>query len=104
MALTSEQNIPNKPVTHEPWTFRRLLGGGVTAISTAFTKVFASAFEWLLAFSVIIIATGELTNAKLSYFFYVFASVLLVYLIVRNIANSMPEELSKSIQDKKEKK
>lgn len=103
MALTEHQDIPNKPVVNAPWTFRRLLGGGVTAVSTAFVKVFASPFEWILAFSVIVIAVGELTNANLSLFFYLFAFILLFCLIIKSIINSTPSQLSDAIEKEKKK-
>lgn len=73
---------------------RRLLGGGIATISSAFTKVFTSPFEWLLTFSMVIIAVGELGNAHLSPFFYWVGAVLLACVVLRRAfagMNELPE-------------
>jgi hypothetical protein len=75
MALTAQQNIPEKPIVSEPWTFRRLFpfAGAVTTLS----KVFINPFDVLLGYLVFILGAAELLGRHVSWFFWVFAILIL---------------------------
>ena len=85
---------------------RRLFGGGIGAISTAFTKVFISPFEWLLTFSMLVIAVGELGDFNLTPFFYWVSGVLLACVIIRRMFAAMDElqDVGEVVVDHSEKK
>ena len=79
MAITSEQNIPNKPVVSEPWTFRKLLSG--TAVVSTLAKVFVNPLDVLFAFCVVVMAVLEFVGREASTFFllltfWLFAAVI----------------------------
>lgn len=76
MALTSEQNIPEKPKEKDqPWTFRRLFP--FAAMTSAFAKTFITPFEVLLGFNLLIIGVVELVGRHVSWGFYLIAILLL---------------------------
>lgn len=89
--MAERQDLPNRPQPKAEWSMRRLFGGGIGAISTAFTKVFVSPFEWLLTFSMVVIAIGELGDFNLSGFFYWVSAVLLACVILRRAFSAMGE-------------
>ena len=76
MALTSQQDIPNKPIAQEPWTFKRLFpfAGAVTTL----TKVFINPFDVLLGYLVLILGIAELLGRHISWFFWAFTTLILL--------------------------
>ena len=76
MALTSHQDIPEKPKVAEPWTFRRLFP--FSGVATSLTKVFASPLDVLLGYLVFIIGIAELTGRDTSWFLWVLTVLILV--------------------------
>lgn len=76
MALTSQQDIPDKPKTSEPWTIRRLFPFQ-NAVS-ALTKTFSSPFDALLGFLVLTLGIAELLGKRVSWTFYGFAVLILI--------------------------
>ena len=75
MGMTSQQNIPNKPATEEPWTFKRLLSFG--AITTTLTKIFINPFDVLLGYLIFILGIVELIGKQTSWFLWGFVVLLL---------------------------
>ena len=94
MALTNQQDIPNKPEIKEPWTIRRLFPFAV--IASTISKAFTNPFDILLGFMVFVIGSGELLQRRASWEFYVLAIlILLVTLFERHaeiLLNKKTEE------------
>ncbi|KKT20016.1 MAG: hypothetical protein UW07_C0044G0014 [Candidatus Nomurabacteria bacterium GW2011_GWF2_43_8] len=94
MALTAQQDIPNKPEVKEPWTFRRLFpfAGAVSAI----TKVFVNPLDILLGFIILVIGLVELFGRHVSWGFYILAILILVSALFERHVNlfldTKPEE------------
>ena len=51
MAITNQQDIPERPVVSEPWTFKRLLPLNLVS---ALSKTFVNSFDVLLGFIVFV--------------------------------------------------
>lgn len=75
MAITSEQDIPIKPVASEPWTFKRLFP--FTGAVTSFAKVFVNPFDILFGFIILVIGLVELFGRHISWGFYILAILIL---------------------------
>src|SRR3990167_4845972 len=91
MGMAERQDIPNRPAEKSEWSLRRIFGGTGATLSKAFTQVFVSPFEWLLTFSLFVIAIGELGDFNLSPFFYWVSGVLLACVILRRAFSAMGE-------------
>ena len=76
MALTNQQDIPNKPEVREPWTIRRLFPFAV--IASTISKAFVNPFDILLGFTIFVIGIGELFNRRASWEFYALAVIVLL--------------------------
>lgn len=77
MALTSQQEIPEKPKEiQEPWTFQRLFP--LKATVSALTKSFTTPFDILLVFQILIIGTSELIGRQVSWMLYLLTALVLV--------------------------
>lgn len=76
MGLTADQKIPEQKKPQSEWTMRALFPA--KAAANAVARIFTSAFELLLAVSVIIAGIAELLNRSVSPFFY----VLIFFLVV----------------------
>lgn len=96
MALTNQQNIPDKPVVREPWTFRRLFSFGAV---TTLAKVFVNPFDILLGYLVLILGIAELAGRQVSWFLWAFTILILISDILERhmgtSSNTKPEEKSK---------
>ena len=104
MAITSEQNIPNKPVVSEPWTFKRLLSSPTQVVATL-AKVFVNPFEVLFAFALVVMAVLELLGREASTFFLILTFWLLgAVLFERNKELFFPPEIVNVEKPKKDKK
>jgi hypothetical protein len=68
MALTNQQDIPNKPTVSEPWTFKKLLS--FNAAVTNLSKVFVNPLEVLLGFVVLVIGLAILFGRTVPVLFY----------------------------------
>lgn len=75
MALTSSQDIPEKPKVSEPWTIRRLFS--FSGIAKSFTKIFVNPLDVLLGYLVFILGIAELIGRDTSWFLWVFAILIL---------------------------
>ena len=83
MALTEQQDIPEKPKVNEPWSFKRLLSFGTI---TTLAKVFINPFDVLLGYLVFILGIAELLGRSVSSFVWTFAVLVLTAdLIERHI-------------------
>lgn len=81
MALTSEQNIPDKPKEKpEPWTFRRLFPfmGAVTNLA----KIFVNPFDVLLGYLVVILSIAELLGRSISWPMWILTGLIFLAAIV----------------------
>ena len=76
MALTAQQNIPEKPKISEPWTFRRLFP--FAAMASTLSKVFINPFDILLGFIILVIGLVELMGKDVSWGFYILAVLILL--------------------------
>lgn len=65
MGLTSGQDIPEKKIEHEPWSFKRLFP--FIGATTALTKAFTNPFDLLLGYLVFIIGITELIGGQISF-------------------------------------
>lgn len=96
MALTADQDIPNKPEVREPWSFRRLFSFGA---ANTLAKVFTNPFDILLGFLVLIVGITELLGRRISWPMWVFIIlILLCNLLERHssiIFNIKPEKKEK---------
>jgi len=83
MGLAANQEIPNKPVPQEPWTFRRLFpfGGAISTLS----KVFTSPLEILLGFAILILGLVALFGRPTPILFYILTFILLLCVIFERV-------------------
>ena len=98
MALTNQQDIPNKPEVREPWTFKRLFpfSGAVTS----FAKVFVNPFDVLLGYLVFVLGIAELLGRHTSWFFW----ALTVLILIADIIERRTGILSDTKKEEKPKK
>ncbi len=75
MALTSHQDIPEKPKVNEPWTFRRLFP--LAGVASSLTKSFTSPLDVLLGYLVFVLGLAELLGREVSWFLWVFSILIL---------------------------
>ena len=98
MALTADQDIPNKPEVRESWSFRRLLSFGA---ANTLVKVFGNPFDVLLGFVVFILGIAELLGRQISWGFWVFAIlILLADLLERHIGIFVDTKLEEKQKQK----
>ena len=77
MALTAQQDIPNKPKgDSEPWTVRRLFP--LAALTSAISKTFVNPFDILLSFSILVIGIAELIGRHVELGFWVLVILLVI--------------------------
>lgn len=74
MALTNQQNIPNKPAPQEPWTIKSLLNSG---IQTTLSKAFVNPFDILLGYLILTFGITEILNDTVSLLFWVLTIAIL---------------------------
>ena len=75
MALTQDQNIPERPKISEPWTVKRLFSSPVIG---TIAKAFVNPFHILLGFAVLIMGIVELSGGDISWTFVGFSALLFV--------------------------
>lgn len=76
MALTSQQEFPEKPVEKaEGWTFRKMFPA--KAMASLLSKLFVSPYEILLGVVIFIICVTELVGRNASWGIYILAVFLL---------------------------
>lgn len=74
MALTQNQNLPNKPENAQEWTFKKLFGGGAVS---AVSKVFTNPFDVLLGYLILVVGVAELIGRHISWYLWVLITLLL---------------------------
>jgi len=101
MALTSQQDIPEKPKPSEPWTFRRLfpLSGAVTTLA----KVFVNPFDVMLGYLILLIGIAELINRDVSPYFYILTGLIILVDVFERHACDLITPLDKSIKKEPKK-
>lgn len=77
MALTADQDIPNKPIPNEPWTFRKLFSSGGKA-TTTLAKVFVTPSQVLLAVLVLTLVAMQLLGKQATLGFQAFTFLVLI--------------------------
>lgn len=87
MGMASAQDVPVKKEAPQPWSMRRLLGGG--AISNVISKTFINAFDVLLGFSVLVIGIAELAEREVSWLFYVLTILFFFAAFIERRANAL---------------
>lgn len=98
MALTSEQNIPEKPKEQsQPWTFRRLFP--LTTIATL-SKAFVRPLDILLGLLILFFGIATLFGRAISWGFWVFAILVLFTNIADKHAVIPSDETSKITETK----
>lgn len=75
MSITENQDLPSRPEEEKKWTTKKLFPAA--AIASVITKVFASPFDILLGFTILILGLIELFGRHASWGFYVLAVLLL---------------------------
>lgn len=89
MALTNDQDIPEKPKQiPEPWTFQRLFP--LKATVSALTKSFTTPFDILLVFQILIIGTSELIGRQVSWMLYLLTALILIADVVERQKKELP--------------
>lgn len=79
MGLTDKQELPNKPIVKEPWTFKRLFPFGGTA--SAIAKTFTSPIEVIFGFMVLVTGIAEVIGQRPSWMWYVLTLLVLTVLV-----------------------
>lgn len=74
MGLATQQDIKPKKVSSEPWSVRALFP--VKAMASAISKTLISIFDFILIYLVIIISITELIGHKVSWFMWVFTTLI----------------------------
>ena len=94
MALAKDQDIPEKPkVAEEPWSFRRLFPMKATAHALA--KNFTNPFDTLLAFLILIIGVGQLSNIEISWMTYLLTALILIADVIERHKSLIITEVKK---------
>lgn len=76
MALTNQQDIPEKPRASEPWTFRRLFP--FKGAISVFTKTFTNPFDMLLGYLVVILSIAEVFGRRVSWFIWILTFLIFI--------------------------
>ena len=76
MGIAQNQDVPKVKEVEQPWTFKRLFPFG--GVVTSFTKVFVNPFDVLLGYLVFILGIAELFGRQVSWFMWVFATLILL--------------------------
>ncbi len=99
MALTNEQDIPEKPKVKEPWTKRRLFpfAGGISSL----TKIFVNPFDVMLGYLVFILGAVELFGRHVSWAFWLFTILILFISFIEKYRKEVVDSNEK-IKDKEE--
>jgi len=74
MAITNQQDIPERPVVSEPWTFKRLLPLNLVS---ALSKTFVNSFDVLLGFIVLVFGVAILIESQIPWGMWVLAVLIL---------------------------
>lgn len=76
MPLTEQQEIPKRPEQSQLWTKRNLISS-VQVLNTI-SKAFTNPLDAILGFMIIIAGIGELIVRPASWYFWIFAVMVLV--------------------------
>ncbi|MEX2053928.1 MAG: hypothetical protein WD883_00010 [Candidatus Colwellbacteria bacterium] len=93
MALTEQQNIPEKPVKSEPWTFRKLFS---SSGADSLVKTFSSPLEVMFGYMVIIIGIAILFGQSVPTLFYGLSFCLLAVVIYERLGRPVEVAPKKS--------
>lgn len=97
MALTEQQNIPEKPRVSEPWTFKRLFSlGAVTTI----TKTFTNPFDILLGFLILTSGIIEIIGQHISWLLFALNILILLAALFERHANLLSNTKSRQTEIK----
>lgn len=75
MGIAEKQDIPQRKVAEDGWTFRKLFSS--STVTETLAKVFVNPFEVLLGFLVFIIGVVELLGRHVSWPLWVFTIIIL---------------------------
>lgn len=103
MAITSEQDIPKKPIPNEPWTFRKLFSSGGKA-TTTLAKVFVTPSQVLLAVLVLTLVAIELLERQATLGFQAFTFLVLIAVFFEQHKDLFFESVVEEQKHKKDNK
>jgi len=100
MPLTSEQNIPDKPKEKsEPWTFRRLFP--FSSAITTLSKAFASPFDILLGYLMIVLSIAELIGRNVSWTMWILTALIFFAVVAEHYIKLKESKLEEKTKETK---
>lgn len=99
MGIASKQELPQKQIEKQEWSFKRVFP--MAAMVSSFSKTFINPFDVLLGFLVLVIGITEVIGHKVSLMMWVLTiSILLADLLERN-KEEIPQPKKEEKKDKK---